>query len=114
VQTAGPPDGAEAIVFVHGNPGPAGDWRALLTRAGELGRQSRLTCPAAAMPASRRTSAPRWTATPDTWWPCSISSASPAHIVAHDFGGPWALAWAARHPDALASATLINTGVLIG
>ncbi|HTQ93326.1 MAG TPA: alpha/beta fold hydrolase, partial [Streptosporangiaceae bacterium] len=21
-----------------------------------------------------------------------------AHIVAHDFGGPWALAWAARHP----------------
>ena len=36
------------------------------------------------------------------------------HIVAHDFGGPWALAWAARHPGALASATLINTGVLIG
>lgn len=35
-------------------------------------------------------------------------------IVAHDFGGPWALAWAARNPDVLASATLINTGVLIG
>ena len=34
VLTAGPPDGAEAIVFVHGNPGPAGDRRALLTRAG--------------------------------------------------------------------------------
>jgi pimeloyl-ACP methyl ester carboxylesterase len=37
-----------------------------------------------------------------------------AHIVVHDFGGPWALAWAARHPDAFASATLINTGALIG
>jgi pimeloyl-ACP methyl ester carboxylesterase len=37
-----------------------------------------------------------------------------ADIVTHDFGAPWALAWAARHPDALASATLINTGVLIG
>jgi pimeloyl-ACP methyl ester carboxylesterase len=36
-----------------------------------------------------------------------------AHIVADDFGAPWALTWAARHPDALASATLINTGVLI-
>ena len=37
-----------------------------------------------------------------------------ADIVTHDFGAPWALAWAARHPDAWASATLINTGVLIG
>ena len=36
------------------------------------------------------------------------------HIVAHDFGGPWALAWAARYPGALASATLINSGVAIG
>ncbi len=64
VLTAGPPDGAEAIVCVHGNPGPAGDWRALLTRAGELGRQSRRTCPSTAMPASRKTSTTRWTATP--------------------------------------------------
>jgi pimeloyl-ACP methyl ester carboxylesterase len=26
------------VVFAHGNPGPAGDWRDLLTRADELGR----------------------------------------------------------------------------
>ena len=38
VLTAGPPDGAEAVVFVHGNPGPADDWRDLLSRVGELGR----------------------------------------------------------------------------
>jgi FAD binding domain len=38
VLTAGPPDGAEAVVFVHGNPGPAEDWRDLLSRAGMLGR----------------------------------------------------------------------------
>src|SRR5260370_13557713 len=38
VLTAGPPDGAEAVVFVHGNPGPAPDWRDLLSRAGEFGR----------------------------------------------------------------------------
>ena len=34
----GLPDGAEAVVFVHGNSGPADDWRELLTRAVELGR----------------------------------------------------------------------------
>ena len=50
VPTAGLPDGAEAVVFVPGNPG-----------------------------------AP---ATPDTWRRCSISSHHPAHIVAHNFGGP--------------------------
>ena len=31
----------------------------------------------------------------------------------HDFGGPWGLAWAAAHADAFASATLVNTGVLL-
>ncbi len=36
------------------------------------------------------------------------------HLVAHDFGGPFATAWAADHPDRVASMTLINTGVLIG
>jgi pimeloyl-ACP methyl ester carboxylesterase len=32
--------------------------------------------------------------------------------VLHDFGGPWGLAWAVRHPDAFASVTLIGIGVL--
>jgi pimeloyl-ACP methyl ester carboxylesterase len=36
-----------------------------------------------------------------------------AHLVLHDFGGPWGLEWAAAHPDAFASLTLINTGVLL-
>jgi pimeloyl-ACP methyl ester carboxylesterase len=38
VLTSGRPDVPEAVVFVHGNPGPADDWRDLLIRAGELGR----------------------------------------------------------------------------
>jgi integrase len=37
-----------------------------------------------------------------------------AHLVVHDFGGPWALRWAAEHPDRFASAVLLNTGVLPG
>jgi pimeloyl-ACP methyl ester carboxylesterase len=37
-----------------------------------------------------------------------------AHLVMHDFGGPWGLAWAANNPQAVASVTCINTGVLSG
>jgi len=36
------------------------------------------------------------------------------HLVLHDFGGPIGLVWAMMHPDALASITLIDTGVLPG
>lgn len=34
VLQAGPPDATEAVVFVHGNPGPADDWTDLLERVG--------------------------------------------------------------------------------
>ena len=37
-----------------------------------------------------------------------------AHLVLHDFGGPWGMAWAAAHPTAFASATLLTIGVLPG
>jgi pimeloyl-ACP methyl ester carboxylesterase len=36
---------------------------------------------------------------------------SRVHLVMHDFGGPWGLAWAVEHPDAFASATIVNSGV---
>lgn len=35
---AGPPDAAEAVVFVHGNPGSADDWAALVRACGEPAR----------------------------------------------------------------------------
>ena len=31
------------------------------------------------------------------------------HLVLHDFGGPFGLAWAGAYPDAFASVGLINT-----
>ena len=37
-----------------------------------------------------------------------------AHVVAHDFGGPWGLGWAAANPERFASAILICTGALPG
>jgi pimeloyl-ACP methyl ester carboxylesterase/2-polyprenyl-6-methoxyphenol hydroxylase-like FAD-dependent oxidoreductase len=114
VLTAGPPDGPEAVVFVHGNPGPADDWRDLLSRAGELGRAI-----APDMPGYGHADTPKdFSYSVDGYADYLAALLDQlgiirAHIVAHDFGGLWALAWAARHPGALASATLINTGVLI-
>src|SRR5262249_21707913 len=115
VVRAGPPDGAEAIVFVHGNPGPADDWRELLTRAGGLGRAI-----APDMPGYGRADKPKDFNYSVDGYAGHLAALldqlgiTRAHIVAHDFGGPWALAWAARRPGAFASATLINTGVLTG
>ena len=115
VLTSGPADASEAVVFVHGNPGPADDWRDLLVRAGELGRVI-----APDMPGYGQADKPRG-------FPYSVDGyagylaalleqlrITRVHVVAHDFGGAWALAWAARHPGALASATLINSGVAVG
>jgi pimeloyl-ACP methyl ester carboxylesterase len=115
VLTAGPPEDAEAVVFVHGNPGPAGDWRDLLTRTGELGRAI-----APDMPGYGRAGKPKDFSYSVDGYAVHLAALhdqlgiTRAHIVAHDFGGAWALAWAARHPGALASATLINSGVGIG
>jgi pimeloyl-ACP methyl ester carboxylesterase len=112
--TAGPPVGAEAVVFVHGNPGPADDWRDLLARAGELGRAIAPDMPGyghADKPKDFRYSVDGYAEYLAAL--LDMLGITRAHIVAHDFGGPWALAWAARHPGALASATLINTGVVI-
>ena len=39
---------------------------------------------------------------------------SRAHLVLHDFGGPWGLQWAIDNPTAFASVTLINTGLFAG
>jgi pimeloyl-ACP methyl ester carboxylesterase len=114
VLTAGQPDGEEAVVFVHGNPGPADDWRELLPRAGEVGRAI-----APEMPGYGHADKPKDFSYSVQGYADYLAALldqlgiTCAHIVAHDFGGPWALAWAARHPGALASATLVNTGAVI-
>jgi pimeloyl-ACP methyl ester carboxylesterase len=107
----------EAVVFVHGNPGPASDWSDLLECVGEFARGIAMD-----FPGYGGADRPR-----DRDFDYSVSGyarhldgalaelgVNRAHIVAHDFGGPWALAWAEENPEKFASATLINTGVLIG
>jgi hypothetical protein len=88
VLSAAPPDGAEATVFVHGNPGPSDARRALLTRAGELGRAI-----APDMPGYGHAGTPKdFSYTADGYAAhlaaCSISPASPARISSRTTSEP--------------------------
>lgn len=111
----GPADAEEAVVFVHGNPGSSRDWEALLRRAGELARAV-----AVDMPGFGRADKPEEFEYTVHGYARHLDlvlealGIRRAHLVLHDFGGPWGLAWGASRPDRLASVTLINTGVLLG
>lgn len=113
VLEAGPSHDTEAVVFVHGNPGPAEDWRELVAAVGEFARAV-----APDMPGYGQADKPREFPYTIDGYAAHLAGVldelqvSRVHLVLHDFGGPWGLAWAARHAADLASATLINTGVL--
>ena len=104
----------EAVVFVHGNPDCGSDWMPLITRV----------APLAAVVAPDLPGFGAADARPDRDY--TIYSYAQfldgvirqlglhrVHLIAHDFGGPLAAAWAADHPDQVASITFVNTGVLL-
>lgn len=105
----------EAVVFVHGNPGSSGDWEDLAGRVSEF-------APVLApdMPGFGQADKPRDFPHTVAGYAAHLGrllehcGVRRAHLVLHDYGGPWGLAWAAEHPDALSSVTLIDTGVLLG
>jgi pimeloyl-ACP methyl ester carboxylesterase len=114
VLQAGPRGAREAVVFVHGNPGSGQDWRDLVQRTGEFARAV-----APDMPGFGRADKPRD-------FPYSVEGYADfldgvlaelgidrAHLVLHDFGGPWGIEWATRNPSRVASMTLVNTGAFI-
>jgi pimeloyl-ACP methyl ester carboxylesterase len=113
---AGPPDASEAVVFVHGNPGSCDDWERLAAAAGETG----VRAVALDLPDFGETIAPDGFEHTVPGYATFLSQALEAlgiervHLVIHDFGGPIGLVWAAMHADAVASVTLIDTGVLPG
>jgi pimeloyl-ACP methyl ester carboxylesterase len=112
---AGPRDSDEAVVFVHGNPGPAEDWRRLVARVGPFARAV-----APDLPGFGDSEQPdRFVYTVDGYARhlgalLDRLGVRRAHLVLHDLGGPWGLSWAADHPDRLASVVLIDAGILRG
>jgi pimeloyl-ACP methyl ester carboxylesterase len=114
VVEAGPAGVAEAVVFVHGNPGVADDWLPLLHQAGTFARAVAITMPGfgdADKPHDLPYTVPGYAK--HLAGALDALGVLRAHLVLHDFGGPWGLQWAADHPQQHASTTLINTGVLL-
>jgi pimeloyl-ACP methyl ester carboxylesterase len=115
VLEAGPERVPEAAVFVHGNPGSGEDWARLIERVGSFSRAV-----AWDHPGFGRADKPKDFAYTVEGYAAHLERARNAlglervHLVLHDVGGPWGLAWAAQHSAAFASAVLINTGVLLG
>jgi pimeloyl-ACP methyl ester carboxylesterase len=116
LREAGPADASEAVVFVHGNPGSGADWEPLLAAVGDLGHRA----VAWDAPGFGRARTPAGFAQTVDAHAAFVGRAldalaiDRAHLVLHDFGGPWGLRWAAEHPDRFASAVLLGTGVLPG
>lgn len=107
--------GQEAVLFVHGNPGAAEDWRGLVAAAGEF-----MAAVAPDMPGFGSADKPaNFNYTIEGYAQhlhalVEHLKLQRVHLVLHDFGGPWGLTYAAQHPERIASVTLINTGVLRG
>lgn len=112
---AGSPKSREAIVFMHGNSGSSLDFAGILR---------------AAPPGARVIAFDLYGfGEADKPWDFSYSLADSMplltaaaqklgidriHLVGHDVGGVLGIEWASLHPRALASATLLSSGVLIG
>jgi pimeloyl-ACP methyl ester carboxylesterase len=114
VLEAGPEMAEEAIVFVHGGPGSASDWEAFLPRAGELARAVAFDLPGfgqAEKPPHLGYSAATWASF--IQGALSALAVRRVHLVANDLGCEASLTWAAAHPDAFASAAMMNSGPLI-
>jgi pimeloyl-ACP methyl ester carboxylesterase len=115
VLETGPTVTREAVVFVHGNPGCARDWAGLLPQTAEVARSIALDLPGYGGADK-----------PDDFdftvggYAKHLAGAidrlgvERVHLVAHDFGGPFALLWLLSHADRARSLTLIDTGVLPG
>jgi len=115
LREAGPAAASEAVVFVHGNPGSGADWEPLLAAVGERRRAVAWDAPGfggARAPAGFRQTVDAHAAFIGR--ALDALAIDRAHLVVHDFGGPWGLRWAAEHPDRFASAVLLGTGVLPG
>jgi pimeloyl-ACP methyl ester carboxylesterase len=112
---AGPNASKEAVFFIHGNPGSSEDWARLAAAVGDVARAV-----AVDMPGFGQADKPREFQYEVASYATFVEGAmrelgiERAHLVLHDFGGPFGLVWAIQHPDRLASVTLINTGILLG
>lgn len=112
VHEAGDLSSAEAVVFVHGNPGPLDDWEFALPQVASFARVVAMD-----LPGFGRADRPRGFSYSLEAYARYLAELLDqlgirrVHLVAHDFGGLWGASWALRRPEALASLTLIDSPV---
>ncbi len=115
VREAGAENAREAVVFVHGNPGSSADWENLMEQVAPFAR-----CVAPDMPGFGQSARPKDFDYTVAGYANHLGgvlqklNVARAHLVLHDFGGPWGLAWVLANPASVRSLTLINTGILRG
>lgn len=105
----------EAVVFVHGNPDTGSDWMPLLARVAGFANVVAPDLPGFGTADARRDG--DYSVVSYARFLDGLVRAlhiDRVHLVAHDFGGPFAAAWAADHPQQVGSVTFLNTGVLLG
>lgn len=115
VLESGPGKASQAVVFIHGNPGSSADWSGLLTAVGHFARAVAWDAPGFGR-ADKPADFPQSVQGHAEFIERALEAlgVARAHLVLHDFGGPWGLRWAVDHPDRFASTVLINTGALVG
>ncbi|MFP4476436.1 MAG: alpha/beta fold hydrolase [Desulfatibacillaceae bacterium] len=99
------------MVLLHGNPDSGDMWDPVVDRLA-----GRFRCIRPDLPGLGRSMVP-----PDFDYSLSGMAAhleglcralelhQPVHLVVHDFGGPFGLAWAAAHPERIRTITCLNT-----
>jgi pimeloyl-ACP methyl ester carboxylesterase len=115
VRAGGDAQASEAVVFLHGNPGSSEDFLDLLPSVAAFARVIAPDMPGygkADRPADFEYTVPGFAR--HFAGVLDQLGVTRAHLVLHDFGGPWGLHWAADHPAHVASLTLLNIGALPG
>lgn len=108
-------DATSVVLFLHGNPGCGADWLPLMDEVSGFAR-----CLAPDMPGFGRADKRDDFDYTVAGYAAHLEAlrvergVERLHLVLHDFGGPWGLAWAAGHPQQVASVTLINIGIMRG
>ena len=103
----------EAVVFLHGHPGSADDWRDLLSRVAPFARAVAIDLPGFGKAEKSKV----LDYTPGTYGIFIAAALAElgirrAHLVMHDLGGMGVI-WGVSHPENFASAVLIDTGILV-
>ncbi|MDL9948262.1 alpha/beta hydrolase [Gordonia sp. ABSL11-1] len=112
VLQGGDPGASEAAVFLHGAPGSADAWRALLSDVAAIGRVVAFDLPGYGE-ADRPDDFGHTVADYATYIGSVITALGihRVHLVMNDIGGS-GLAWAVDHPDAFASSVQLDTGII--